>query len=53
MLTLKPFFDRVNRILDERQQDGTLATLSKKYFDRDYASAAADFDMAALGQEID
>jgi len=32
---------------------GTLSTLSKKYFDHDYASAAADFDMAALGQVIE
>jgi polar amino acid transport system substrate-binding protein len=52
-LTLKPFFDRVNEILAQGQQDGTLSTLSKKYFDHDYASAAADFDMAALGQVIE
>ena len=52
-LAMGPFFDRVNAILAERQQDATLATLSKKYFGRDYAAAAADFDVTALDQVVD
>jgi polar amino acid transport system substrate-binding protein len=52
-LALGPFFERVNAILAERQQDGTLAGLSKKYFGRDYAAAAADFDLTTLDQVVD
>jgi hypothetical protein len=43
----------VNAILAERQQDGTLAAFSKKYFGRDHAAAAADFDMTTLDQVVD
>ena len=51
-LEMKPFFERVDRILADRQRDGALATLAKKYFDQDYASAAAGFDMATVDQTV-
>jgi polar amino acid transport system substrate-binding protein len=47
-LSMAAFAERVNDILAARQVDGTLAASSKKYFDHDYASAAADFDLTTL-----
>ncbi|HET9085508.1 MAG TPA: transporter substrate-binding domain-containing protein [Candidatus Limnocylindrales bacterium] len=52
-LAMTAFYDRINQIVAARQQDGTLAGLSEKYFHADYASAAADFDMATLDQVVD
>lgn len=51
-LDLKPFLDELNRVLDARLADGTLATLSTTYFHRDYAAPAADFDVGLLNQTI-
>ena len=48
----KTFFDRVNRIVEQLHADGTLARLSRRYFRTDYASAAADFDLSAIGQTV-
>ena len=48
----KMFFDRVNRIVEQLHADGTLARLSRRYFRTDYASAAADFDLSAIGQTV-
>ena len=48
----KTFFDRVNRIVEQLHADGTLARLSRMYFGTDYASAAADFDLSAIGQTV-
>lgn len=46
------FAARVDEILRGLHGDGTLKALSARYFGVDYASAAADFDMAALGQVV-
>jgi ABC-type amino acid transport substrate-binding protein len=46
------FVERVNEILDEALEDGTLADLSTEWFDTDYATSTADFDYAALGQDV-
>ena len=48
----KTFYDRVNGILERLHADGTLARLSRRYFKKDYASAAARFDLSELGQTI-
>jgi ABC-type amino acid transport substrate-binding protein len=46
------FFDRVNGIVERLHADGTLARLSRRYFRTDYASAAARFDLSAIGQTV-
>jgi len=46
------FVDRVNETILALIQDGSLPALSEEYFGTDYASAAADFDIAALEQEV-
>jgi hypothetical protein len=38
--------------LERLHADGTLARLSRRYFTRDYASAAARFDLSAIRQTI-
>jgi ABC-type amino acid transport substrate-binding protein len=48
----KTFFDRVNGIIERLHADGTLARLSRRYFRTDYASAAALFDLTAIGQTV-
>lgn len=48
----KEFFNRVNGVVKRLHADGTLARLSRKYFKRDYASAAARFDLSAIRQTI-
>ena len=50
--TAKTFFDRVNGIVRRLHADGTLARLSRRYFGADYASAAAEFDLPAIGQTV-
>jgi hypothetical protein len=39
----------VNEIIAARHADGTLARLSVKYFGKDYAAEAAQFDLSAMG----
>lgn len=51
-LAVGPFYDRVNEILQGAHADGTLAGLSEGFFGKDYASAAAPFDIDALDQEV-
>ena len=51
-LTVKPLYDLVNSTLAARFADGTLKQLSMKYFGHDLATAAADIDPAAFGQEV-
>ena len=34
------------------ESDGTLKRLSGKFFGKDYASSAADFDVDAIGQTV-
>jgi polar amino acid transport system substrate-binding protein len=51
-LAVGPFVERVNEIVAGLHADGTLANLSEKYFGKDYASKAAEFDLAAIGQTV-
>ncbi len=46
------FFDRVNQILGTLHGNGTLVALSKKYFGKDYATLASEFDLSSLGQTV-
>jgi polar amino acid transport system substrate-binding protein len=49
---VKSLFDFVNTTLSMRFADGTLKALSMKYFDHDYATAAAAIDPASFGQDV-
>jgi ABC-type amino acid transport substrate-binding protein len=51
-LNVGPFIDRVNEIMRKLQADGTMKRLSIKYFGRDYATQAAKFDLARIGQHV-
>jgi ABC-type amino acid transport substrate-binding protein len=46
------FVERVNEIIDARHADGTLGRLSVKYFGRDYAAKAAEFNLKSIGQTV-
>lgn len=47
-----PFLDRINVAIRDLHAQGKLKALSVKYFGVDYASAAATFDLAAVGQAV-
>lgn len=47
------FVAKVDEIVQGLLDDGTLMGLSLQWFGRDYASGAAEFDVAALKQEIE
>jgi ABC-type amino acid transport substrate-binding protein len=51
-LSVRRFVDRVNEIIRGFQADGTLKRLSIKWFGKDYASEAQQFDLDAIGQEV-
>lgn len=51
-LSATTFVDRVNEIIQEAHADGTLVALSEEFFGTDYASAAAAYDIDALGQAV-
>jgi polar amino acid transport system substrate-binding protein len=51
-LAVGPFVSRVNEIVAGLHADGTLSRLSVKYFGKDYAGKAAEFDLAAIGQTV-
>ncbi len=51
-LNVNAFVARVNEILQGLHADGTLKRLATEWFDQDYASAAAEFDVATLGQTV-
>ena len=51
-VSARSFVDRVNDIIRGFESDGTLTSLSTKWFGRDYASAAAEFDVEAIGQTV-
>lgn len=52
-LSQTAFAARVDEILRELHTDGTLKVLSEQYFDVDYATAAAAYDMTALDQVVE
>jgi len=45
-----PLVDRVSQIIEAMHQDGTLRTLSQKYYGQDLTGAAARFDLETLKQ---
>jgi len=47
------FVAAVNEAVDSLHADGTLAGLSEKYFGKDYAAAAAEFDLSSIGQTVE
>lgn len=51
-LDSKAFTEKVNEIIQAAQADGTLKKLSAKWFRHDYISAAAAYDIGAIGQEV-
>lgn len=51
-LSSKAFVGEVDRIVQELHRDGTLRQLSEKFFGRDYAAAAAAFDLGVLDQQV-
>jgi len=51
-LNVAAFVNRVNEIIQTAQTDGTLRASSQKFFGTDYVSAAAAYDIDALGQEV-
>jgi polar amino acid transport system substrate-binding protein len=51
-LASRPFTDRINAIMEGLLADGTMSALSKRYFGKDYATAAVDFDLDSIGQEV-
>jgi ABC-type amino acid transport substrate-binding protein len=46
------FVERVTEIIRTRQADGTLKSLSMHWFGTDYATEAATFDLANIGQQL-
>ena len=51
-LEVKAFVDRVDEIVKGFLADGTLKALALKWFGQDYASEAANFDIASVAQDI-
>lgn len=51
-LAAGPFVDAVNAAIRDLHAKGTLTALSAQFFERDYASPAASFDLAKLNQEV-
>lgn len=49
-LNVSAFVQRVNEIIQEAEADGALQALSEEWFGTDYVSAAAAFDLEAIGQ---
>jgi polar amino acid transport system substrate-binding protein len=47
-----PFIDRINAAIRELHASGKLKELSIKFFEVDYATAAAAFDLASIGQKV-
>jgi ABC-type amino acid transport substrate-binding protein len=52
-LAMAAFYDRVNGILRTLHADGTLPSLSERYFGEDYATAAGTFDLRSIGQMVE
>ena len=47
-----PFLDRIDAVIRDLHAQGKLKGLSMQYFKTDYATAAAAFDMASIGQKV-
>lgn len=50
-LAAAAFVEKVDEAIRGLHEDGTLKTLSQRWFKTDYATPAADFDVGALGQD--
>jgi polar amino acid transport system substrate-binding protein len=46
------FVNRINEVMAELHADGTMKNLSDQFFGTDYATAAANFDLAKIGQDL-
>jgi polar amino acid transport system substrate-binding protein len=51
-LDVGPFIERVNEIVAELHSTGKLKELSVKYFGKDYATQAGEFDFDSIGQTV-
>jgi polar amino acid transport system substrate-binding protein len=51
-LDVGPFVERVNEIVEELHASGELRDLSLEYFEKDYATLAAEFDFASIDQTV-
>ncbi len=51
-LDQQAFVESINATIMKLLTDGSLAALSEEYFGTDYATAAGEFDIDALGQEV-
>ncbi len=51
-LNVAAFVARVDEIIKTAQADGTLLAMSQEFFGTDYVSAAAEYDIDAIGQEV-
>jgi len=51
-LSSAAFVDRVNSIIQTAQADGTFMAMSQQWFETDYITAAAAFDIDAAGQQV-
>lgn len=49
----KAFVTRINEIIKGLHADGTLKKLSVEWFGKNYATAGADYDIAAIGQTVE
>jgi len=52
-LAAGPFLDAVNKAIRDMHGAGKLAALSNEFFKKDYTPPAAQFDLAALNQQIE
>jgi polar amino acid transport system substrate-binding protein len=50
--SVKAFVDHVNEIIRAAHKDGTLKSMSQKWFKTDYTTQAGAFDLSLLGQEV-
>jgi len=52
-LSVRSFFDRVNEIINGAHADGRMNALSVQWFETDYATAASEFNLDVLEQEVE
>jgi len=51
-LNVAAFVDKVDEIVAGLHADGTLPALSERYFGKDYATLASEFDLGSIGQTV-